>query len=482
VLAAAVVLLALKAWVIADFGNPTPFWDQWDAEAELLYKPYLEGTLRLEDLFRAHNEHRIFTTRLLDLALLEINGGWNPLLQMLVNAALHGGGIIGIALLAARACGARSIRTLLLFSVALFGIPYGWENILCGFQSQFYLVLIFGVACVWLTTAKAPFSMGWWAGFAAGLLAHWSLASGVFATAAAGIVLLVSCLRSSPRSTRRLLAAILLLLFAAIGYLATPLVPEHAEFHPQTLAQLLTAIDQTFAWPVKARWSGAIVRNAPALLFAIWLWRRRPRPDGAAWGLLGLVLWTLGQSLGVAYGRGAAGLAPRHLDMLAVALLSNFACAIFLVQVAPSVHKRSAAIAAIAWSALMLGILIPQSIGHLPRQLALKREQGLAQQQNLQAYLQTGDVATLEAQPLMMLPYPDADRLVQILQSDTIRGILPESVWAGSGKQARVGQFDPAVEWFLRHHLALLVSGLVFLAGALVREHLASRPRTAAAD
>ena len=49
------IVLGAKLWIIQNYGSATPYWDQWDAEAALLYKPYLEGTLRIGDLFAAHN-------------------------------------------------------------------------------------------------------------------------------------------------------------------------------------------------------------------------------------------------------------------------------------------------------------------------------------------------------------------------------------------------------------------------------------------
>jgi len=71
VVAFILLLFGAKLWLIDHYGNPTPFWDQWDGEAANLYAPFLEGTLRFQDLFAAHNEHRIFTTRLLSLAELK---------------------------------------------------------------------------------------------------------------------------------------------------------------------------------------------------------------------------------------------------------------------------------------------------------------------------------------------------------------------------------------------------------------------------
>ena len=68
--------------MIYRFGSPTPFWDQWDAEGAVLYPKFLDGTLHVADLIAAHNEHRIFVTRLWSLLLLELGGYWDPMLQM----------------------------------------------------------------------------------------------------------------------------------------------------------------------------------------------------------------------------------------------------------------------------------------------------------------------------------------------------------------------------------------------------------------
>jgi hypothetical protein len=57
-LAMAAIILGSKFWLISVFGSPTPFEDQWDAEAAWLFKPYVEGTLRIGDLLAPHNEHR----------------------------------------------------------------------------------------------------------------------------------------------------------------------------------------------------------------------------------------------------------------------------------------------------------------------------------------------------------------------------------------------------------------------------------------
>src|SRR3954470_14026991 len=81
-------ILGSKVLLIARLGSPTPFWDQW-AEAMGVYLPYLSHTLTFEHLIAFHNEHRLLLTRATALALLILNGTWDPILQMLVGVVVH---------------------------------------------------------------------------------------------------------------------------------------------------------------------------------------------------------------------------------------------------------------------------------------------------------------------------------------------------------------------------------------------------------
>ena len=67
-LACALVVIGAKCWMIGRYGNPTPFWDQWDAEGAVLYPRYLGGTYSLPISIAPH-EHRILMTRLWSLLL-----------------------------------------------------------------------------------------------------------------------------------------------------------------------------------------------------------------------------------------------------------------------------------------------------------------------------------------------------------------------------------------------------------------------------
>jgi hypothetical protein len=49
----------------------------------------MDSALSAEHLLQPHNEHRIFTGRVVALALFAANGAWDPILETIVNAAIH---------------------------------------------------------------------------------------------------------------------------------------------------------------------------------------------------------------------------------------------------------------------------------------------------------------------------------------------------------------------------------------------------------
>jgi hypothetical protein len=292
------LVFGLKLWVIHLFGNATPYWDQWDSEWDNLYKPYLEGTLVWKDLFILVNEHRVLMTRLLNLVELEINGLWNPLFQMVINAGLHIGVIIFLVNRLALVIGRKYGPALLVFAAILFGVPYAYENTLSGFQSMFYFVFLFSVLSIWLTTMKTPLSAGWWLGLGGGLLAFVSLASGIFALAASaalGFVFFVSGIR---RGAKQLLAVVILASLFILGAIATPTLAHHATLKASSVREFVDALVATLAWPAELGYLSALLRNLPGLILITQMLKLRPPATDRRWFLVALIVWTFGAAVG----------------------------------------------------------------------------------------------------------------------------------------------------------------------------------------
>lgn len=466
------MLFGIKLWLIGSYGNATPFWDQWDGEAENLYKPFLEGTLSWNNLIAPHNEHRMLTVRLLSLALLVVNGIWNPLLQLVVNALLHIVSLGFCIALLARVIGRRHLPALLVFSLVLFGVPYAWENTLMAFQA-FYFVFLFSIACLWLTVNSNPLSARWWGGIVCAMLAFLSLASGIFALAAAAVVGLVLYVTGLRKTRNQLLAVGILAGLFLLGAMLIPSLAQPSSLKAASFPQFLDALIAVLAWPMSANLLPALFRNLPAFAFvAVMLWKRPPADD-RRWFLLALVVWTLGQAVSIAYGRTVDKYASRYMDLFAIGILVNFACLISIVRDPMAKQSRWTITGMRAWVTAVLLFLGLFAGIIVPTQLAAKRDTGLAQEINTRNYLATGDFNHLKNKPYLHVPYPNSERLAAILASPTIRAILPPNLSRpvtstsidslAIGTPVVTGRLDALVKLLLANYLVFILLGLVAL-------------------
>jgi hypothetical protein len=418
---ALLVLLGVKLWLIRTYANGTPFWDQWDAEAARLLEPYLHGTLGIQDLLAAHNEHRILFTRLFTLLLFELNGLWSPIVETTANAFLHVGGIGLLTLLAWRAAGRGSLPLLLVVALCLFLAPYGFENTLFGFQSQFYFVLIFSFGALWLLAVSPTLGPSWCAGILLAGMAYFSLASGVFAFAAGAATLAVrGVLRGGHGSD--LAGAAVLLALSALCVHFVPALDYHAALRAPDVSAFARAAVPGLAWPFASP-VAAVLRNAPLLLFLASMLRGRPQGRDPRWFLFALALWCLGQEASLAFGRYQDVLAPRYMDLHVVSLFANAAALAALVLAG---GWRSLRLPAVVWLAACLAMLATDlARGELAMRLDETRAITSRQEANLRAYLSGGDRAKFLAQPHFALPYPSSERLASLLDSPTLRSALP---------------------------------------------------------
>ncbi|MFL6538960.1 MAG: hypothetical protein ACJ8JD_12360, partial [Chthoniobacterales bacterium] len=172
------IVLGARLWLIDRTGSEVPILDQWDAEGAFLLKPFVQGSLRLADLFAPHNEHRLVLTRLWSLLLFVLNGQWDPFLEIVVNAVLVASIAVVFAFAASRLFPDRQ-RAYVLVAVTMWAaLPYAQENTIWGFQSQFYFLLLFSLLAIWtLLNAKRDWRLIVIGG-AAALIACFSMISG----------------------------------------------------------------------------------------------------------------------------------------------------------------------------------------------------------------------------------------------------------------------------------------------------------------
>jgi len=482
-LALACAVIAAHWWLIARYGSPVPFWDQWDGEAANLYAPYLHGGLTWQALIEPHNEHRILTTRLFALGLYILNTQWNPLLQMATNAALLAAALCSLASMVTRELMPGSRLALCAFIAVLTAIPYAWENTLSGFQTQFYWNLLFSFWALWLLVMNRPFSAWWWTGALVAGLAYFSLASGLFVFAASASVLLLRGLQMqrhagagagargwlAPRSAHwpYLTAAALLFGMFALGYVATPVTAGHAGMKAHSAGEFMNALKAALSWPQRERIVPALLLNLPCVAFMWMLWRRRSQPfRPAVWVLLGLIVWVGAQAVALSYGRAASVRSSRYLDLLAVGTILNFGCLLWCLQQSARLKARFGVLIVVVWLAYLAGGLWHQRHA-IEGQVEHKLQMSQTEQANVHAYLASSDPAHLYDKPLLHIPYPDADRLRQLLDDPAVRRILPAAVVPPSLPEHHAGVFDAGLKRLEAYAYVVLVLGGLFMLCAL---------------
>lgn len=281
------------------------------------------------------------------------------------------------------------------------------------------------------------------------LISYFSLASGALTVAAAIAVCVMQFIAGRRSGPRELLALAILAAVTAVMVLYTPVIAGHAPLKAHSIEQFLRAFMEIASWPATTGHKdililililGAILIQAPSALVSIRIIGLRPPLADRRWLLVTLTGWAVLQAASIAYGRAVGATSPRYLDVFAVALTVNYACLLYLL-IASEVRLRKCLTfgATALW---LLAVLFGMTKGfftlYLP-QMEEKRATGHAQTQNLHAYLDTGDIATLENKPFLAIPYPSPQRLAMIVSQPVIRAILPPAL-VGEASAARAQQ------------------------------------------
>ena len=420
------VILGGKLWLIHHAATSLPLLDQWDGEGGGVFLPYLQGHLSLADLLRGHNEHRILFTRLLDLALLQLNHQWDNQLEVVVNAVIHAATLTGFGCVMARLLGKICWPVIWLPLTLVSVPPFAWENTIWGFQSSFYFLLLFSLLTIVLLILSKPLTFRWWLGVAAGVATLFTMASGFLAAAAviAVIVLEQLKLRSGWRG-RSLTTLTVCALVLLAGLLLAPTVPQHKVLHAHSLGDFLRALTITLAWPLTG-WPAFALLNLVPLVLLGWLYLRSRGNDFAAEKVVfGVAIWVVLQALAAAYARGADGKPPpsRYMDLSSFMMVAGcLASAIVLTRYQARLLFRVGLglwFAACLWGLWSLAdhavrVDIPKQQVDQERLLEATRE-----------FLATGSPAPLQAPDLQI---PPLAKLLVMLRSPEIRGILPECV------------------------------------------------------
>jgi len=453
------IILGFKLFFIFFYGNATPYWDQWDAEAANLYKPILENNYNVQLLFSSHNEHRILITRLLGIFLLKINGIWNPLLQMSVNAVLHTGVICILVILTGRVLGKYFWPALMIIALALFIIPFGWENTLAGFQSQFYFVILFSVVSLSIITNSTPFTMAWFLGVFLGICAYFSLSSGVFVFAVACVSLITKSLISNDFTKRNITAILFFITLFTVEFHFITLCHYHDSLKASSFNSFITSFAEVAGWPLRYQGSNLkylfpLLIYAPTIVYFLYCLKNKELLHKNNLFLLGIVAFIIANEASISYGRAIGNLSSRYTDIYLLGLYINFAYVLLLVK-RKKKFKIATTILSAFWVFIVILSLYYVAFKNIPAELNNKKNYSLLEQSNTKKFVESGDIESLMNKGYLEIPYPDPLRLSKLLSDSTIRSILPKSICVSN----QTGTLDTSVNYILSCGMYLIAIG-----------------------
>lgn len=430
--AAATVLLGFRLLLIRDHGFAHPWWDQWYAEGELLIAPWVEGRFGVADLFSASSEHRLVFTRLTQLALLVADGQWDPLTQAVANAIIFTLGATAL-FWSVSGVNAPASRPLCFGLFALFCTSIGWPNTLWGFQSQFYFLMFFSLLALAIVATVPPLSRHWWGAPALAFFSFLGMAGGVITPIACGALQLLRAIHERRFGRALWLALAVWLLLAVALYAWVPAIPGSA-VQAHTLTEFLSAFLQNLAFPhltaIHAMPTMTIVAIALAVVFIAAPSARWTPGD---WMTLGAAIWVIGQSVAIAYSRGAGGAAPvhRYHEVLGILAISASALLWRLPRVLsfsglPLLVSTLIAVGFAVWTAQGMYIWQRQALDFwLPQRDA----EFVVHEQNLRYIVRTGDDERLVSlTPAQIGSYLPAAHLAALLNLPSLRRVLPSSI------------------------------------------------------
>jgi len=428
-LAVVFLIFGARLWLIKLAGVAIPHYDEWDVGFSTI-SPWIQGTLSLSSLFSTHGEHPIVLTRLLILLLIQLNGQWDPLLEMTVNAVIYTLTAVIMVFILRNVLG-KTLDNWLLLGIAIIGVvPFAWINILWGFQSCWYFLLLFTFPAMWGLLLHDHFTRPWWLGICSGTLACLNLASGFFALVVVVILksylMVVNRERSKEHLITLTISTILICLFS-ISFL---LAPKHDTLYSRNLYEFLTALGKFLAWPwVDYPWLSLLVYLPFFTLIAGIVWRNQ-KPERSELFILAIGIWVITQILAAAFARGAgSGAHPiaRYWELISFGILANLLCFYILTQpnFGLSVFKRYIWIFANIWGLLIFVGMFDLMVANIP---AIQHHQNMSKEYvNFTRTLLRNNY-NLKAVVGYHSPYSFREQLVHFLALPGIRDILPFSL------------------------------------------------------
>jgi hypothetical protein len=469
------IVLGAKLWGVQLYGSPLPLWDQW-YEAELLFRPWVEGHLTWQAFFAAENGHRIFFTRLLDLVVIRLNGRWEPLLQMTVNAFIHTTFVCGLAFCLWDFLGRKNGWFVCFLLAPFFALPYAGENWIWAISIECFLDIFALATLVALGFAK-PGSRWWWLGLAAAFLGLFTMASGVLAPVAVGGLMVLRAIKHRRIERRNLITLTSCLAVIGLGMALGVTAEGDRPLRAHTLMEFTSALVRNLTWLFFDAPEMACFIFLPLVLLMALYFRQNFQESRAAELLLGLGLWSVLQSVALAYGRANYGdIFPvsRYLDILNVFVVASLFASVLLAQfwLRGAFSIKFTLLPPLVFSAVIIFGLCRISQIVVENLLLPTRMMNLVAEERVETFMATGNERDL-LEPPTVRPSPEV--ALGVLRNTKLQAILP-AVCLPPADRHVTGRFTAVSQWLLRNSTRVLYCGLGLFVGlmgcALIRSPL----------
>jgi hypothetical protein len=460
-------VLGAKLWIVQLYASPLPWWDDW-YETASLFKNWLAGLLTWKDFFAPYCEHRILFTRLLDLGLLILNRRWDPLLQMVASAVIHTAYVCGLAFCLWDFLGRKNGWLVCLLLLPFFALPYAAENAIWAFNSQAYFLAFFFLPAIAGLGFGKMLGGWWWFGLVAAVLGLFTMASGLLAPATVAGLTILRTIRARRIEKQNVITLGASLAVVTLGTLLYVQYAGDAALRAHNFSEFAAAFTRNVTWPFINAPGMALFIALPLLALFVLYFRAGFAPARAAEFLLALGLWSVLQSVALAYGRGNFGEAvpaSRYMDKLNVLVIASVFATVLLGK-----HwwRGEASKKFTLLFTLIFSVVIFFGLGRISKivvnsLLVPTRTMTLIAEERVETFMATGDERELMEQPTVR---PDPKVTLGVLRDAQLQTILPASCQPPATAHV-TGRFSSTVRWLLRHATWFLYAGLILFIGLL---------------
>ena len=420
-------------WVFI-FGGDIPIYDQWRFEGITIYQQIESEGFTWDLLFTPNNEHRVFWTASANLLIYAFSG-WDSLAQQGVSAVLASlcFAFVAIQVVSSLRGSPSFMVGLLLLLSLLFILPLDWANMLWGFQTSFYFLVLFAVIhLTWVQTAKA-FNWKWILGWVMGAFGLVNLGTGFFAATASVLISLFLGRKIGQKPFLRVANVGLGLVLTGVGFLIFPDLPDNYFVREvATPGSFLMTCLSGAAWPFYMLPFLAPWVWLPGMLFG-WYALMKKDSDLKAIEILclGLALWVLAMCVALGVTRHNT-FSSRYFGILSLTVLVNgvFLTGLWLrysrwrIPIGMHVLRPVSAL----WIGSILSGLFFLGVKHATHEMPNFREGQFSGWVATSEYLQRGVWTHEDEQHAVKTVLPHPNGVVPVLDMDWMKEKGPHSL------------------------------------------------------